>query len=91
MATEESAREEETVIQLETVVFPARYHGSCPRCGSDVKGHLVAYLPEYPATPEQPWGFPVHVNCILTNLDKDVKKPVCPDCFMIHPEGACDA
>jgi hypothetical protein len=62
--------------------FPAKYAGTCQgECGEPIEpGEDIQYAED--------WGFR-HVDC--APAPERVDGPVCPDCFLIHPEGVCDA
>jgi len=56
----------------------ARYSGECPECGSRWQaGDLIR------ADEDRQWK---HALCPTPRPEN----PVCPDCFLVHPIGACD-
>lgn len=62
--------------------FPARYPGKCGDCGET-----------YPADTEitkTDDGY-THADCTAAPAPKPRNEgPLCPDCWLRHPEGACD-
>ena len=72
------------------MTIQARYSGVCPDCGERWQpGDLIASSTDWDGA--DAW---VHAAC------PDAPDPLptartgeiaCPDCWLIHPEGACDA
>lgn len=68
--------------------FTARYLGQCAACwGSIQPGDLIGYLTD--------GGRVAHDECLdgATGEEPDpIYAPAlaCPECWLIHPEGACD-
>lgn len=67
----------------------ARYSGYCPECGERWQpGDLIR------SDDREPNGLPIwsHAAC-PTPYDPTAVNPgetVCTDCWLVHPEGACD-
>ena len=67
----------------------ARYSGTCPECGERWQpGDLIR------SDDREPNGLPIwtHAACPIP-YDLTAVNPgetVCTDCWLIHPEGACD-
>lgn len=64
--------------------FTAKYHGNCASCGGDIEpGQEI----EQVGTHEYQ-----HVLCFESDLtEAGLHETVCDECFLIHPEGACDS
>jgi hypothetical protein len=76
----------------------AKYSGQCPRCGGVIKVWIDDISPS-----SSGWA---HTSCTGSasmeddqdyqpgiRADRSKKRPNeihCPDCFMLHPVGACD-
>ena len=59
----------------------ARYSGRCPDCGGTWQpGDLIR------ADEDQQWK---HASC-PDDVDTTPTHPVCPTCWLTHPDGACD-
>ena len=70
--------------------FPASFPGLCGLCGEGYpEGTLIcrAATPELPPRAVSHW---VHEVCPDPTPAVRKGEVVCRDCFLIHPEGACD-
>jgi len=72
-------------------VIEARYSGRCPDCGGMWEpGDLICgadnALPLERRRRPTVWR---HVAC-PDDVDTTPTHPVCPTCWLTHPEGACD-
>lgn len=62
----------------------ARYSGVCPECGERWQpGEYIR------ADEDKQWK---HVHCpdVTDDLSLRPNETVCTDCWLVHPEGACD-
>ena len=66
----------------------ARFSGTCPECGERWQpGDLIRADNDEPGTPTT-WR---HAVCPDDALDVlAAAHPICPTCWLDHPEGACD-
>lgn len=68
--------------------FPARYNGRCGSCGEPIReGDPIRF------DAESATNF-VHDDCGAAETRAPdplaAEHPVCPKCWLTHPEGACD-
>lgn len=62
-------------------VFPARYQGRCAGCEERIfEGDFIEMVD----------GKAVHADCIAAAPVERPEPPVCTDCWLVHPVGACD-
>lgn len=71
------------------MTIPARYSGVCPECGERWQpGDFIR------AADRAVEGLPIwtHAACpvVMDLLTVRPGEVSCRDCFLIHPEGACD-
>ena len=67
----------------------ARWSGTCPECGERWQpGDLIR------SDDREPDGLPIWIHAACPDVpDATTINPgeqVCTDCWLIHPEGACD-
>lgn len=66
------------------MTLPAHYSGLCPDCGGTWQpGDLIR------ADEHEPGTFPQWKHAVCPD-PLDATHPVCPSCWLTHPEGACD-
>lgn len=66
----------------------ARYSGTCPACGLHWQPGDLIRARGAEDDPEWPWSAAwEHAVCPDPLA---VEHPVCPVCFLVHPEGKCD-
>lgn len=62
------------------MTFAAKYHGTCNDCGGRIEpGDECVFVDDKVE----------HAVCGPVVVDDDT--PPCTECWLIHPEGACDA
>lgn len=81
------------------MTFKAKYHGRCGSCGIDVAGdvcrteddgvivHDDCSLSIHLGDDEPEWRG--HSDS-LSDLDRDMKRPVCTEHFLLQPCGDCE-
>lgn len=68
------------------MTLQARYSGTCPECGDRWQpGDLIRSQ----AVGAERHEFWMHAVC-PDDDPLDSPHPVCPSCWLTHPEGACD-
>lgn len=67
--------------------IPARYDGRCPKCGR-------TWAPGDSISPAPSGGFARWGHTVCPDDPDDPTllrrgESVCPDCYLVHPEGTC--
>lgn len=69
--------------------FPARFPGTCAECGGRIKvGQEIQGDGTFKRDNE--YQHAVVSECTGLGDILAVTNPLCPNCFLYHPEGACD-
>jgi len=75
------------------MALPAEHPGVCAACGERFdRGERIRWRTNVGYTPEPEvetpgWG---HEVCPEPKDPLGADHPPCPDCFLVHPPGACD-
>ena len=69
--------------------FPAAFPGTCRKCHEDISpGDMIELVGSEALLPSH---YAHEVCPDVSELDRDAKRPVCPNCFMLKPCECDDA
>lgn len=71
------------------MTIPARYSGVCPDCGERWQPGDPIRFALNPRS-EHPWWRHAVCPIVLDAADLRPGEVACPDCWLVHPAGACD-